>query len=697
MIKKQNFGKVDKLKPKKKKPNKPNCNSSKKLESKLNNNNKEHKNHQFEMMVNNLVKAKKESKLFIEVIGKYKKIVVYKDFQIKLIINKKELQTPVRYKIGIWEEIENTLKKNPTDFSYLKDNFEEWLKNKKQDNITEEIQEYVDVVFSKIPNKYNSQIPLLVEKITMDMRKTTRQYGGFIEKLDSIYKRWLNQAVEIEKIKTIEAKIRIDSYEQTFPLARALRRKIIINIGPTNSGKTHNSLNVLAEAKKGIYLAPLRLMAAEGKEALEARGIKCDLVTGEEQIISEESTHISSTVEMCEFNSRLDVAVIDEIQMISDPHRGWAWSQALIGVSANTVILVGSEEALPYILPILDNLGEEYTINKFERKTPLKTRSSLWRFNELRQGDAIVVFSRKEALAKKIEVESYGKTCSIIYGNLSPEVRRSEANRFRKNETEVLIATDAIGMGLNLPIQRLFLNKIEKFDGLAMRNLTVSEIKQIGGRAGRYGLSKAGEVGLLSNDREDHYQYLNIAIHGGYEKALDNRIYISPNMNQLEIICKNIGNQDIYSGLIFFKEKLIKDHENYKAANIDNMIEVAGIVNKKNLGFREKFNYCCVPIDTNNEAHLNYINIWSEEHSKGEIVLPLEVPDSIKNNPNDLYTLYEAEMFVKLCMAYNWLHYRYPITFAELEKSQYNARVANDYIERYLTMTIKASKKGKKQ
>ncbi len=138
----------------------------------------------------------------------------------------------------------------------------------------------------------------------------------------------------------------IRDFKNLFPLARELKRKIVFHVGPTNSGKTYTALKQLEEATTGYYLAPLRLLALEGYENLKSAGVGVSLITGEEEIIDEESTHISSTIEMMNGSVDVDVCVIDEIQMISDRDRGWAWANALMGVPAKKVILTGSCNAL---------------------------------------------------------------------------------------------------------------------------------------------------------------------------------------------------------------------------------------------------------------------------------------------------------------------------------------------------------------
>ncbi|NOR55815.1 MAG: helicase, partial [Sulfurovum sp.] len=157
---------------------------------------------------------------------------------------------------------------------------------------------------------------------------------------------YIKPLLEKQKREELLAKT-IRDFKNLFPLARALKRKIVFHVGPTNSGKTYAALKELESAVTGYYLAPLRLLALEGYENLRKNDIHASLITGEEEIIDEESTHISSTIEMMNGSVEVDVCVIDEIQMISDRDRGWAWANALMGVPAKKVILTGSANALP--------------------------------------------------------------------------------------------------------------------------------------------------------------------------------------------------------------------------------------------------------------------------------------------------------------------------------------------------------------
>ena len=314
---------------------------------------------------------------------------------------------------------------------------------------------------------------------------------------------------------------------------------------------------------------------------------------------------------------------------------------------------------------------------------------------DLKSGDCVVVFSRKNALEMKNLIEATGKKCSVIYGNLSPEVRRLEANKFKSGENPILVATDAIGMGLNLPINRLFFSTLQKFDGEQNRLLSISEIKQIAGRAGRYGLTHTGEVGLMSDNNYSRNELLKRSIYMGYETSDDTRISIAPNLSNIKTICDVLGKEDLYTALIFFKEKLIKQHEIYKAANLDSMIEIAGMLKHKKLPIDLGLTYSCVPIDLNSEHHIQHFHSWISNHLKEQTNFAPALPDVITMKKTDSYSLYEAENFVKLCMSYRWLHYKFPSHYPDIEIATENATKTNNFIEKSLHQHIVISRSPK--
>ncbi len=287
-------------------------------------------------------------------------------------------------------------------------------------------------------------------------------------------------------------------YPDLFPLARAMNRRFILHIGPTNSGKTHDAIEALKTAESGVYLAPLRLLAYEQYDVLNRAEAACTLVTGEERREVEGAWLRSSTIEMLDFKRRYEVAVIDEAQMMTDDDRGGAWTAAIMGVRAKTVHVCAAPSAETLLKRVIGECGDTYETVYHERKTPLEFEHQTFYFpDDVKAGDALIVFSRRDVHAVAAELQKMGRTCSIIYGALPYDVRYEEARRFRERETDIVVATDAIGMGLNMPVRRIVFLQSDKFDGYERRSLYPDEIQQIAGRAGRFGIYDKGYVNAL--------------------------------------------------------------------------------------------------------------------------------------------------------------------------------------------------------
>lgn len=274
---------------------------------------------------------------------------------------------------------------------------------------------------------------------------------------------------------------------------RCVARQFILHVGPTNSGKTHDALTALMRVKSGVYLAPLRLLALEVGDQLRAQGYACSIITGEEQSVVDDAVFVSETVEMLDVSQQYDLAIVDECQMMSDEDRGGAWSRAILGLHAPIIHLCMSEDAVEIVTRLVEACGDTYEIRRHERQTPLLVAQPMSE-QQVSDGDALIVFSRRNVLETAIRLESRGIRTSVIYGALPWSARREEARRFAEHESQVLVATDAIGMGLNLPIRRIVFEETSKYDGHETRMLRYGEVQQIAGRAGRRGLFPEGFV-----------------------------------------------------------------------------------------------------------------------------------------------------------------------------------------------------------
>ena len=280
-----------------------------------------------------------------------------------------------------------------------------------------------------------------------------------------------------------------------YPEARQMQRHFILHIGGTNTGKTYAGFQRLMQVDSGVYLAPLRLLALEAQETLLDAHVLCSLTTGEEQDVQEGDTHVAATCEKLDMKRYWDVAVIDECQMIADRERGYAWSRAILGVLAPEIHLCAAPEAENILLRLISACGDSYEIIHHERKAPLVCMRHTVDYTQVEPGDALITFSKIGVLSMAEDLRSQGKKPAIIYGALPYATRRKQMDGFLDGEMRYVVSTDAIGMGLNLPIRRIIFTETRKFDGHEVRDLTAAEVKQIAGRAGRFGMYDRGFVG----------------------------------------------------------------------------------------------------------------------------------------------------------------------------------------------------------
>ncbi len=284
-----------------------------------------------------------------------------------------------------------------------------------------------------------------------------------------------------------------------YPEARAMHRRFILHLGGTNTGKTYAGFQRLIRAETGVYLAPLRLLALEAQETLIDAGVECSLSTGEEEDIREGDTHTAATAEKLDLKRHWDVAVIDECQLIADPQRGYAWTRAILGVLAPEVHLCAAPEAKELLIRLIESCGDRYEVEVHRRKTPLVCMERPMDYQRVQPGDALITFSKVGVLSVAEDLRQNGKEPAIIYGALPYATRRKQMEGFLQGRMEYIVSTDAIGMGLNLPIRRIIFMETEKFDGVERRELRPEEIRQIAGRAGRYGIYHKGYVGATQN------------------------------------------------------------------------------------------------------------------------------------------------------------------------------------------------------
>ncbi len=468
-----------------------------------------------------------------------------------------------------------------------------------------------------------------------------------------------------------------------YPLARELNRKLYFFVGPTNSGKTYNAMEELKKADTGTYLAPLRLLALENYESLISQDTPASLITGEEEILDEDASHMCSTIEMINYNLEVDVCVIDEIQMLDDEDRGWAWVNAILGSPAKKVIMTGSVNALDIIKKLALYLGEDLEVKKFKRKNPLEVLDTHTNLKDVQKATALIAFSRNDVLKLKTKLSPFHKV-SVLYGNLSPEVRKEEAKRFRDGESDILIATDAIAMGLNLPIKTLLFTTDTKFDGISKRKLKPNEVIQIAGRAGRYGQHEIGHIGATSHSVLEH---INKTFNSPMS-TIKAPVKVKATSSQVEELATFLNTKNLTKILNYFTKHMKYDGP-FRAINLKNMIELSKILDtKQNMSLEDKYMLSNAPINTRSPLIRNGYFKYVNAIIKNKIVR-YEASSKVKGVAKTQHELLVAEDEVKKISLYLWLSYKLPLLFPDKEKAEYTRVLVNSFCEN----SLKSNKK----
>ncbi len=494
--------------------------------------------------------------------------------------------------------------------------------------------------------------------------------------------RWEHQVTELDTLQGLNSELAFQGYPDTFQKARHLQRSVTLYVGPPNSGKTHAAFERLAQALDGAYLAPLRLLALEGRDRLVARGVPCSLLTGEENVPAAQARVVSSTIEMVATNTPIDVAVIDEAQMIFDASRGWAWTQAIVAVPANEVIIICSAYAVPAIENLLGLCGERCTVRHFDRMQHVEALAQPVPLSALQLGDAVVAFSRRDVLMLRDAIAANGHPVSVIYGALPPEVRRREAERFAQGESHILVATDAIGMGLNLPIRRVLFSTLTKFDGQSDRSLDESEVHQIAGRAGRFGIHEEGFVGVLKDAEPTALRVLKELLAKAPRAPLDFKAPVAPNGWHVETISSRLHKTQLGEVLSVFMQQLKLDDAHFAVAELEQMLELAAELDKSasRLTLKERFIYAQAPVDMRTDALVQEFLSWSHSHAQtGRAGRPWFL-DAVDGHSR----LERMEQALRGCTLWLWLDLRFPGVYGHLEEVLALRSALNDGIERQL-------------
>lgn len=507
--------------------------------------------------------------------------------------------------------------------------------------------------------------------------------------------------LQIDDTDTLDT-VNIINPAQWFSETRKMKRHIIMHLGPTNSGKTYCALQRLKQAERGYYGGPLRLLAREVYDKFRQEGIRCNLLTGEEIVedldpMGNKAGITSGTIEMIPLNSKFDVVVIDEIQMMADPDRGWAWTNALLGVQAREVHVCGEPSTYSILEKIAEMTGDKLTLNEYERlgKLNVEKRSLAHNYKKLRKGDCLVAFSKKKILDLKLDIERRTDfRVAVIYGSLPPETRVQQANLFNSGEYDILVASDAIGMGLNLSIDRIIFTTSEKFNGSEMVQLSDSQIKQIGGRAGRFKSNSYTEKDKEWQSKGNRDQDADNKS-TGYITAMDGKT-LEIIRSGIEAPTKKINKVVIWptdeicsqlmiryppgtkvSFLLGTLAKRLEQDESgiFELPDLSNKLSVISMFEHMNdISFFDKLKLSTAPVKDTilvKRAFVDFCETIARGQTRG--LLSYKIPFhylSYKYIPDESVGLEKYESLYNIIMLFLWLSNRYPEYFVDLESAR---------------------------
>ncbi|CAL8353205.1 unnamed protein product [Merluccius merluccius] len=489
-----------------------------------------------------------------------------------------------------------------------------------------------------------------------------------------------------------------------YPEARAIQRKVIFHAGPTNSGKTYQAIQRYLTAKTGVYCGPLKLLAHEIFEKTNDMGVMCDLVTGEDRTFMDPegraAGHVACTIEMCSVSTPYEVAVIDEIQMIRDTSRGWAWTRALLGLCAEEIHVCGEPAAIDFVRELMYTTGEEMEVHTYQRLTPFSILdNALESLDNLRPGDCIVCFSKNDIYSISRQIEIRGLECAVIYGSLPPGTKLSQAKKFNDPDDpcKILVATDAIGMGLNLSIKRIIFSTLVKPNinekgEKQMDTISTSQALQISGRAGRFSSKfKEGEVTTMHRD--------DLPILKGILSCTVEPIQtagLHPTAEQIEMFAYHLPDATL-SNLIDIFVSLSRVDGLYFVCNIDDFKFLADMIQHIPLNLRSRYVFCTAPINKKQPFVCTSFLKFARQFSRDEpltfdwvcrhISWPLPPPKNIK----DLVHLEAAHDVLDL---YLWLSYRFMDMFPDTALVRVIQQQLDDIIQqgvRNITRLIRAT------
>ncbi len=508
--------------------------------------------------------------------------------------------------------------------------------------------------YKRVYENYSELLEYISIRLVEDYNKKNNTNFNFESILKNKGESYLKSGIISVLITEHIPEIISNEFERVFPSnpkneyeeSRKFKRKFYLHLGETNTGKTYNAMVRLKEASNGIYLSPLRILALENFEKLNREGIKCNLATGEEEINIEEAAHVCCTIEKLDISEQYEVGIIDEIQMIDNDQRGAAWTRAILGLKSKEIHICGATNAKELIVEIIEDCGEEYEIIEYKRNVPLVMEDKSFAYQDTYEGDALVTFSKKKVLELAYHYSNLGIKASIIYGDLPPEVRKKQYTQFINKESTILISTDAIGMGVNLPIKRIIFMDIKKFDGNDIRYLTSQEVKQIAGRAGRKGIYEVGYVASYGNTQDFIKESLETS------DAIIEEAVLGPSEAILEISSLSLREK---LALWSTKEEKMPF---YRKMDISEYLVVLDNLRRYKLEEKIQWRLLKIPFDVSNDKMMNaFLNYVDELFlAKREVISKPQCP---------LEDLYELELYYQKINLYYSFSKVFKLSFDE--------------------------------
>lgn len=488
--------------------------------------------------------------------------------------------------------------------------------------------------------------------------------------------------------------------------ARTFRRNIIAHIGPPNSGKTYEAHQRLTASKSGVYCSPLRLLAWEMHKRLMDANVNCALLTGQENRSSYNDTHMACTVEMTPLDRYYECAVIDEMQMLGDPNRGYAWTRAFLGLRAPEVHICGNPSCYIIAKYLANISGDTLQITEHQRLGGITVMEEPVSVGQLQPGDCVVCFSRNTALNLLENIESTcfknngerPTTTAVVYGSLPPEARTQQIEAFNARKKQILVASDVIGMGVNVRIKRIIFHRVAKFDGNKKRLLSAAEIQQIAGRAGRYSLDcGTGYVGCL---RSEDIGYLKRMMKQQQEQI--ERAVVAPTPQTIAAFADSIRSATDPPATLAEAIKIYKAMAQtggaFEICDVQAMIKVAKALENICMPNDVLVEYLFVPLGSQpalvlvlrafalSHAVLNNVKLKNILH-QGAVDM-LDADGQVQHTDPD--AMKRLEMLYQILDAYVWLWHKFPNVYVDYHAiliiKKNITKTLNDMLDKQLQM-----------